>query len=110
MIGMPAHPDLNLAFHALADPTRRAVIARLASGDLSASALAQSHAMALPSFMKHLGVLEQAGLITTEKTGRVRTCRLEPGVLGQLSFWLGEQQAVWEGRTDRLQALVEGKQ
>jgi DNA-binding transcriptional ArsR family regulator len=104
---MPSPPSLDLAFHALADPTRRAVVMRLAAGAESVGALARSHDMALPSFLKHVGVLEQAGLIATEKVGRVRTCRLNPRALHGLKTWLGEQEAIWESRTDRLHALVE---
>lgn len=69
-------PTLDAAFHALADPTRRAVLSRLAHGPTPVSALAQPFAMGLPAFLKHLRVLEQDGLIITEKTGRVRTCRI----------------------------------
>ncbi|HEV7275877.1 MAG TPA: metalloregulator ArsR/SmtB family transcription factor [Devosiaceae bacterium] len=106
---MPPPPSLDLAFHALADPTRRAVVMRLATGAESVGSLAQSHKMALPSFLKHVGVLEQAGLIATEKVGRVRTCRLNPSALQGLKSWLSEQEAIWESRTDRLQALVENR-
>jgi DNA-binding transcriptional ArsR family regulator len=104
---MPSPPSLDLAFHALADPTRRAVVIRLATGAESVGTLAQAHEMALPSFLKHVGVLEQAGLIATEKIGRVRTCRLNPRALQGLKTWFSEQEAIWESRTDRLQALVE---
>ena len=65
--------------------------------------------MALPSFLKHIGVLEEAGLIQTQKVGRVRTCRIELARFGEIRSWLDEQRALWEQQTDRLQALVEAK-
>ena len=101
------HFTLDSAFHALADPTRRAVIARLIEGPASVKELAEPFEMGLPSFLKHVKVLETSGLIRSEKTGRVRTCRLIPTSLAVAEDWLNEQRAIWEGRTDRLAAFVE---
>jgi DNA-binding transcriptional ArsR family regulator len=97
---------LDGIFQALADPTRRAVIGRLARGPASVGELAQPFAMALPSFMKHVHLLEDSGLIRTNKTGRVRTCTINMTRLAAVSSWLEEQRSVWEGRTDRLEQLV----
>lgn len=99
--------DLDRTFQALSDATRRAIVMRLGAGPASVGELAQPHEMALPSFLKHIGVLEEAGLIRTEKVGRVRTCRLETARLGAIQSWLDAQRDIWEGRTDRLRALVE---
>ncbi len=93
-------------FAALADPTRRAVVRRLGSGPASVSELARDVPMALPSFMKHLRMLEGEGLIRTRKVGRVRTCVLRRERLEVVDDWLAEQRALWEGRTDRLEAFV----
>ncbi len=94
-------------FHALADPTRCAIVQALGRGPESVTALAAPFAMALPSFMKHLGVLEQHGLVRSRKLGRVRTCELVPGTLFQAEAWMAEQRAVWETRADRMTAFVE---
>lgn len=98
---------LDTAFHALADPTRRAVIVRLIDGPASVKELAEPFDMGLPSFLKHVKVLESCGLVGSEKSGRVRTCRLEPKRLAEAEAWLSEQRAIWEGRTERLAAFVE---
>lgn len=102
-------PALDSLFHALADPTRRAVVGRLLSGGAPVTRLAEPFAMGLPAFMKHLSVLEASGLIRSEKRGRVRTCHLNPDRLAAAEDWLGEQRAVWQGRTDRLAAFVESQ-
>lgn len=99
-------PDLTLIFQALSDPTRRAMLAALGKGAVPVSDLARPTGLALPTVMRHLGVLEQAGLIATEKQGRVRTCRMRPETLGAAADWLAEQRAIWEARTDRLEAYV----
>jgi len=99
--------NLDSLFHGLADPTRRAVIARLAAGPAPVSELARPHGMALPSFLKHLKVLESGGWIETAKLGRVRTCRLKPEAAAAAQDWLDRQRRIWEGRLDRLDALVE---
>jgi DNA-binding transcriptional ArsR family regulator len=97
---------LDVIFQALADPTRRAVLGRLGSGPASVTELARPFDMALPSFMKHIRVLEGGGLIRTRKAGRVRTCALEQRTLAVAEAWLAEQRALWEGRTDRLERFV----
>jgi len=98
--------ELTGIFQALADPTRRAVLDRLARGSASISDLAGPHPMALPSFMKHIRALEESGLIRTSKRGRVRTCTLERRPFAVLEGWLSEQRALWEARTDRLERFV----
>lgn len=103
---MSAEPRLDALFQALADPTRRALLARLARGPASVSDLAQPFDMALPSLMGHLRKLEDAGLIETRKDGRVRTCAIVPEALAPVRGWLDEQRAIWEGRLDRLEDYV----
>jgi DNA-binding transcriptional ArsR family regulator len=99
--------DLSDVFYALADPTRRSIVGVLGRGPASVSVLAAPFAMALPSFMKHLGVLERSGVIRSDKTGRVRTCELRPKTLSQAERWMAEQRAMWEARTDRMAAVAE---
>ncbi|NSY39194.1 metalloregulator ArsR/SmtB family transcription factor [Leisingera sp. ANG59] len=99
-------PDLDLLFTALGDPTRRAILSRLARGPASVSELAAPHDMALPSFLGHLKKLEDAGLIATAKSGRVRTCTLLPWALRPARNWLDEQKAVWEERLDQFDDYV----
>lgn len=94
--------NYDAAFHALADPTRRAVLVTLAQGPRPVSELAAPHAMALPTFLKHLRVLEDAALIATEKRGRTRHCALRPEALRPLEGWLAAQRETWAARTDRL--------
>lgn len=93
---------LDLAFQALADSTRRAMLARLAKGPVSVSALAQPLEISLPAVMQHLSVLEHAGLVRSEKAGRVRTCRIEPVGMTLAEQWLNERRQDWEQRFDRL--------
>ena len=104
---MDNKPALDTVFHALADPTRRAVIQQLSRGTATVSELARPFDMALPSFMKHIGVLESSGLISSKKIGRVRTCRIKPRKMAMAQTWLDEQRAIWEGRADRLAQYVE---
>ena len=99
--------DLSGVFLALADPTRRAIVGALGRGPETVSALAAPFAMALPSFMKHLSVLERSGVIRSSKAGRVRTCELVPKTLRPAERWLAEQRTVWEARSDRMAAFVE---
>lgn len=103
---MAEYQSLDGLFLALSDPTRRAVIGRLSRGPATVTELAAPFDMALPSFVKHLHQLEQSGWIATEKQGRVRTCRLEPLTFSAAQTWLDEQRAIWEGRTERLDAFV----
>ena len=98
--------ELDEVFRALADPTRRTVIRRLASGSASTSQLAEPFAMALPSFTQHLSVLERAGLVSSTKTGRVRTYELVPAALDVADDWLAEQRRIWERRLDQLDDLL----
>jgi DNA-binding transcriptional ArsR family regulator len=97
---------LDDVFHALADPTRRAVLQRLSEGPASVSELARPFAMALPSFLQHLQVLENGGLIRSRKVGRVRTCEMEAAPLGTAESWIARQRAMWEGRIDRLEIYL----
>lgn len=99
--------SLDAAFHSLADPTRRAIINRLAKGPAPVKELAEPFDMGLPSFLKHLRVLEKDGLIRSEKVGRVRTCRVNAKSLAAAESWLSEQRTLWVSRTDRLADYVE---
>ena len=94
------------AFHALADPTRRALLARLATGPADVSALAAPLPISLPAVLQHLAVLRDAGLVVTEKRGRVRHCRLEPAALRLVETWMADRWREWEARLDRLAAYL----
>lgn len=98
--------QLDGIFVALADPTRRAVVRRLGLGSASVGELAEPFPITLPSFMKHVRMLERSGLIRTAKSGRVRTCVLDRDRLGLVDGWLAEQRSIWEARTDRLQHVI----
>jgi len=93
---------LDTVFQALADPTRRGMIARLSRGPASVSELAEPFDMSLPAIVQHLQVLESCGLVKSDKVGRVRTCRIEPKALMSAEEWLQSQRATWEARFDRL--------
>jgi DNA-binding transcriptional ArsR family regulator len=93
---------LDGVFQALADPSRRAMVERLVRGPASVSQLAEPLPMSLPAVVQHLAVLEAAGLVSSEKVGRVRTCRIEPGPLRSAEAWIGGQRTMWERRLDRL--------
>jgi DNA-binding transcriptional ArsR family regulator len=99
-------PDLSLLFHALADPTRRSILTRLSRGPAAVTDLAQPTGLRLPTVMRHLSVLEEAGLIATSKEGRIRTCAIAPEALTPVRTWLDEQRALWEARLDRLDDYV----
>jgi DNA-binding transcriptional ArsR family regulator len=101
------YAQLSTVFYALADPTRCAIVGLLGKGPASVSALAAPFAMALPSIMKHLAVLERCGVIRTNKLGRVRTCQLRPKALTRAEQWMAEQRVMWEARSDRMAAFVE---
>ncbi len=104
---MPYKIDpLNLIFQALADPGRRGIVERLCRGPASVSELARPLSMSLPSVMQHLQVLEDSGLIRSQKTGRVRTCRIDPKALQVAEMWIGERRSSWEHRLDRLSAYL----
>lgn len=92
----------DAVFHALSDPTRLAVVDRLARGPLPTSVLASDFDMALPSFTQHLGILEKSGLVRSKKKGRVRTYYLEAKQLKKAEDWLAKRRAVWEKRLDQL--------
>jgi DNA-binding transcriptional ArsR family regulator len=101
------HPiSLDASFSALSDATRRGVLEVLAHEDASISALAERFQMTLTGMTKHVRVLEQAGLVTTEKVGRVRTCRLGPGRLEDAAAWLDAYRQLWDARFDALEAVV----
>jgi len=95
-------PQLDRTFAALSDPTRRAIVERLADGEASVTELAAPFAMSLPAVSKHLKVLEKAGLISRGRKAQWRPCRLEPEPLKEASEWLEEYRRLWEERLDRL--------
>ncbi len=99
--------QLDKAFSALADPARRAIVVRLAQGPATVSELAAPLPMSLAGAMLHLKVLEECGLVTSEKKGRVRTCRMDPAVLSATERWVAERRATWELRLDRLGRFLE---
>jgi DNA-binding transcriptional ArsR family regulator len=94
--------SLDLLFQALAVPARRVMVERLSRGPASVTQLAKPLAMSLPAVVQHLQVLESSGLIRSEKTGRVRTCRIEPAALKTAEDWIARRRANWERRLDRL--------
>lgn len=107
---MPYHSTpLDLAFHALSDPTRRAVVSRLAEGEAAVSDLAEPFDMALPSFSQHLKVLEDCGLIASEKRGRSRWCRLVPERFDEAADWMEAERRRWVDRLDRLEVYLDSK-
>lgn len=99
-------PQLDLLFHALSDPTRRQMLTRLASGPAAVTELASPSGLKLPTILRHLSVLEEAGLVTSQKDGRVRSCAFQPQALAPMRDWLEEQRAIWEARLDRLDDYV----
>jgi DNA-binding transcriptional ArsR family regulator len=101
---------LSSKFAALADPTRRAILARLALGEISVGELAKPFAMSLPAVSKHLKVLEHAGLITRGREAQWRPCRLEPGALKDVDDWLEHYRRLWEERFDRLDTYLNALQ
>ena len=98
---------LDVAFQALADPARRAMLARLAMGPASVSELARPLPMSLPAVMQHLKALEDSGLVSTKKQGRVRTAQLEGDTLSVAERWLKDRRTEWEAQADRLEAFLE---
>jgi DNA-binding transcriptional ArsR family regulator len=99
--------DIDRLFHALGDPTRRAMLDRLSQGPLSVSALAEPLGVTLTAVAQHLLILEECGLAATEKLGRVRTCRIEPAGFDALEQWIRNHRTAWERKLDRLGALLE---
>ena len=98
--------QLDRVFHGLADPTRRAVLRRLARGPAPVSDLARAFPMSLPAFTQHLGVLEADGLVRSRKRGRVRTYSLVPGAMKPAEHWLARQRSLWESRLDQLDSFL----
>jgi DNA-binding transcriptional ArsR family regulator len=99
-------PDLSRLFRALADPTRRSIMTRLGEGPAPVTELASPTGLRLPTVMRHLSVLGEAGLIATSKDGRVRLCAIVPEALAPVRTWLDEQRAIWDARLDRLDDYV----
>src|SRR5918999_1843191 len=103
MLYQPAQREpVDRVFHALADPSRRLIVERLSRGPASVSELADPLPMTLPAVVQHLQVLELSGLVSSEKVGRVRTCRIEPTALRPVERWIGERRASWERPLDHL--------
>ena len=100
-------PSIDVVFHALSDPTRRAMVDRLIDGPASVSELARPLEMSLPAVLQHLHVLERSGVVRSEKLGRVRTCHVQAAVLGGAERWIAERRAAWEQRLDRLGAYLD---
>jgi DNA-binding transcriptional ArsR family regulator len=94
--------ELDATFQALADPTRRAIVAALSRGKASVSELAQPHRMSLPAVIKHLRVLQRAGLVTQRKSGRTRHCRLKPKPLQRAEAWISQYRMFWVGQFEAL--------
>ncbi len=104
---MPGHrAAVQRVFHALGDPTRRMMVERLSAGPCSVSQLAEPLKMTLAAVVQHLQILEASGLVRSEKSGRVRTCRLEPSGLSMAEQWIRDRRAAWEMRLDALGALL----
>lgn len=104
---MPAqNAKINRVFHALGDPSRRAIVERLSEGPVSVSQLAKPLGITLAAVVQHVQVLEESGLVHTRKAGRVRTCRLEPKGLSVVERWINDRRSLWERRLDRLGDLL----
>src|SRR5580700_11076145 len=97
---------IDRVFHALGDPTRRAMMERLSTGPVSVSRLAEPFGMSLAAVVQHLQILEESGLVRTEKIGRVRTCRINPEGLDAIQQWVEDRRSLWEKRFDRLGDLL----
>jgi DNA-binding transcriptional ArsR family regulator len=102
MLNQTPSSSLDLMFQALADPTRRMIVDRLSRGPASVSELAKPFEMSLPAVVQHLQVLEQSGLVKSEKVGRVRTCTIDTTVMSQAEKWINDRRIQWERRLDRL--------
>jgi DNA-binding transcriptional ArsR family regulator len=100
---------LNRTFAAISDPTRREILQRLSRGPASISQLAHPFGISLPGVMKHVRILEEANLVTTEKHGRTRECRLGPAQLDDATRWIERYRRHWEHRLDRLESYLEKK-
>jgi len=97
---------VDRAFHALGDPTRRAIIEKLSHGPVSVSTLAEPLDMTLAAVVQHLQILEESGLVRSEKIGRVRTCQIEPKGFALVEKWIADRRTLWQRRFDRLGALL----
>ncbi|MGE5567008.1 MAG: ArsR/SmtB family transcription factor [Parcubacteria group bacterium] len=106
MLNLSQQP-LDRMFHALADPGRRAMLERLSRGPASVSQLAEPLDMSMSAVVQHLAVLEESGLVTSQKVGRVRTCQMQPGALSKAEEWINRQRQEWERRLDRLAEYLE---
>ena len=102
-----ASDQLSTTFAALADPTRRAILARLTQGEASVTELAKPFDLSLPGISKHLKVLQRAGLITQSRNAQWRPCRLEPGRLKEASEWVGEYRRFWDDSFQRLDDVLQ---
>jgi DNA-binding transcriptional ArsR family regulator len=98
--------NVDRVFHALGDPTRRAIVEQLSEGPISVSRLAKPLAITLAAVVQHLQVLEKSGLVHTRKIGRVRTCHIEPKGLTVAERWIGDRRSLWERRLNRLGNLL----
>ena len=99
-------PNIDRVFHALGDPMRRAILEKLSKGPISVSRLAEPLDITLAAVVQHLQVLEESGLVQTEKVGRVRTCRIEPAGLSAAAQWISDRRSMWERGLDRLGDLL----
>jgi DNA-binding transcriptional ArsR family regulator len=108
MAGTTPRADADRILAALGDPTRRRMVEALGAGPLSVSALAAPFDMTLTAIVQHLRVLEECGLVVSEKIGRVRSCRLDPAGLDALAGWVAARRSPWERRLDRLAGLIAG--
>ena len=105
MSDVKATPDR--VFHALGDPTRRAILERLSDGPVSVSNLAEPFKLTLAAVVQHLQILEESGLVQTEKIGRVRTCKIDPAGLHVAEQWILDRRTIWERRLDQLAEILE---
>jgi len=103
-------PNVDRIFHALGDATRRAMVERLGQGPMSVSRLAEPFDLTLAAVVQHLQVLEECGLVQTEKVGRVRSCRIEPAGLDAMEQWIRDRRSIWERQLDRLGGLLGEKE
>jgi DNA-binding transcriptional ArsR family regulator len=99
-------PSIDRIFHALGDPTRRAIVEKLSEGPISVSRLAEPLSISLAAVVQHLQILEESGVVRTEKLGRVRTCQIEPAGLSAAERWIRDRRTIWEKRLDRLGDLL----
>jgi DNA-binding transcriptional ArsR family regulator len=103
---MSKKADIDRVFHALGDPTRRAILEKLSAGPMSVSRLTEPLGITLAAVVQHLQILEESGLVRTKKLGRVRTCRMAPAGLSVAEQWIGDRRSTWERRLDRLGDLL----